>query len=756
MFCSYLFLVSFRSSSPGTPFSAPSPVPEPSSEPVLATASTSVASPDVPNPGPKPLNEGAPAPETSAEPDKASPVAPQTRVSPKDFGHVIGTATTDEQKMTALTDRWCPSGKEEYPVSYHKKQGVTRPRRLNGDHLKRYSWLAVSRLGDRSGAWCSTCVLFGGGESGGRGGSRNKPLGKLVLRPLVDFSDLTGKCGALSIHENTEYHRTSAARAAEFVARRHRPQLDVAVQAQTAGQREVERNRAIVSAIVETIKLAAMQNIAIRGHRDDGRIDPSGEYPETNDGNFRMLLRFRIQSGDTALQKHLAKAAGNALYTSKQIQNTILQDMASLIKQDIAQRVSHSKIWALMADETTDCSNREQMALVIRYVDELKGQLIIREDPVSLIDVFATLRQLAGETEKHMSGMNLARVITAALAELKLDSGAMVAQCYDGAACMSSERVGVAAQIREESPLAHYFHCAVHALNLATSRINQVDAIRNALGTMETAVSFLTDGAKREELLHTAQHERLAEGERRKLLKLCQTRFVERHVAVERFWEQLPAVCLALELMTEWQDRRTSSQAANLLIAVTQGAFLVGLAVAQRLSGVLRPLAAALQEKGMDLVRCLELVDAVIKILEDMRANSDREFATLMSEAASVAAKINADISKPRLPSRSVHRSTAGQNLSVEDYFRVNVFLPAIDAVLTNTKDRFGVHQRKAFLLSQLLPRNVVRVTWGQLEPAFIQYASLVGDCTEQLRAELRVWTAMWENRTDTVAPRPR
>ena len=81
---------------------------------------------------------------------------------------------------------------------------------------------------------------------------------------------------------------------------------------------------------------------------------------------------------------------------------------------------------------------------------------------------------------------------------------------------------------------------------------------------------------------------RWGEGERRKLLKLCQTRFVERHVAVERFWEQLPAVCLALELMTEWQDRRTSSQAANLLIAVTQGAFLVGLAVAQRLSGILQ------------------------------------------------------------------------------------------------------------------------------------------------------------------------
>ena len=155
----------------------------------------------------------------------------------------------------------------------------------------------------------------------------------------------------------------------------------------------------------------------------------------------------------------------------------------------------------------------------------------------------------------------------------------------------------------------------------------------------------------------------------------------------------------------------------------------------------------------MNLVRCLDLVDAVIKVLEDKRADSDREFATLMSETTSVAAKINAEIVEPRLPSRSTHRSTAGQDLTVEDYFRINVFLPAIDAVLTNTRDRFGVHQRKAFLLSQLLPRNVVGATWEQLEPAFTQYASLVGDCVEQLRAELRVWTAMWGNRPDAEVP---
>ena len=168
---------------------------------------------------------------------------------------------------------------------------------------------------------------------------------------------------------------------------------------------------------------------------------------------------------------------------------------------------------------------------------------------------------------------------------------------------------------------------------------------------------------------------------------------------------------------------------------------------------MLRPLSAALQEKGMDLVECLKLVDAVISVLEDMRANYDQEFAELMAKAAAMAAQLNTELRKPRLPSRAAHRSTAGQDLTVEGYFRASVFVPAVDAVLADTKDRFGEHQRKAFLLSQLLPANVNGVTWEQLEPVFAQYASLIEESAEQLRAEFRVWSAMWTNRSDAEIP---
>jgi len=85
------------------------------------------------------------------------------------------------------------------------------------------------------------------------------------------------------------------------------------VQVNTKKRDEVMLNRKALASITDTIKFAAVQNIPLRGHRDDGRIDADCSYLEENDGNFRMLLRFRVNSGDSILLTHLREANANAL-----------------------------------------------------------------------------------------------------------------------------------------------------------------------------------------------------------------------------------------------------------------------------------------------------------------------------------------------------------------------------------------------------------------------------------------------------------
>ena len=61
------------------------------------------------------------------------------------------------------------------------------------------------------------------------------------------------------------------------------------------------------------------------GHRDD--TPSTKKDPHANHGNFLALLQFRVQAGDHILKRHQDNAAGNALYSSKTVQNTICGDI---------------------------------------------------------------------------------------------------------------------------------------------------------------------------------------------------------------------------------------------------------------------------------------------------------------------------------------------------------------------------------------------------------------------------------------------
>ena len=65
-------------------------------------------------------------------------------------------------------------------------------------------------------------------------------------------------------------------------------------------KRRVADRPALVST-AETVTFAAVQDMPLCNHREDGRVDSSGVYPVINDGNFCMLLRFGQQNGNKAL-----------------------------------------------------------------------------------------------------------------------------------------------------------------------------------------------------------------------------------------------------------------------------------------------------------------------------------------------------------------------------------------------------------------------------------------------------------------------
>ena len=111
------------------------------------------------------------------------------------------------------------------------------------------------------------------------------------------------------------------------------------------------------------------QNIALRGHSDNATDLERDVLDVENHGNFRALLDFRVDAGDTTLGEHLCTAPRNATYTSSVIQNQVIDVVANQVRQQIITKVRAAKWFTVVVDEVTDVSNEEQLSLVVRYVD---------------------------------------------------------------------------------------------------------------------------------------------------------------------------------------------------------------------------------------------------------------------------------------------------------------------------------------------------------------------------------------------------
>ena len=72
-----------------------------------------------------------------------------------------------------------------------------------------------------------------------------------------------------------------------------------------------------------------------------------------------------------------------------------------------------------------------------------------------------------------------------------------VDQSCDGAAAMASERSGVTSIIQNKSPLAYYFYCATHCLNLSAFAAVKVSAIQDAKNVARKVVKMFKTSAKK-------------------------------------------------------------------------------------------------------------------------------------------------------------------------------------------------------------------------------------------------------------------
>ncbi|XP_025203642.1 52 kDa repressor of the inhibitor of the protein kinase-like [Melanaphis sacchari] len=362
------------------------------------------------------------------------------------------------------------------------------------------------------GAFCRICVLFGSDE-----GSRSRvKLGKLVTIPLSLYKKAKENFKA---HQNNDYHKNCVFKSDNFISVMNGKIQNIETTLDTAMTRKVEQNRQKLIPIIETILFCGLQNISLRGHRDDGSIYFVDDNIKNQKGNFKALLEFRINAGDQILKEHFKSATKNTTF---------------------------------ITDKTTDVSISEQFSFCVRYFDS--NTCSIREHFLRFTKV------------EHLTGEYLADTIIQILKEKNLDLALLRGQGYDGAANMSGAFKGVQSRIASLQPLAFYTHCANHRLNLMLSKASTVPSIRNTVGIITNIYNFLRESALRTQLLSEKISELFPHQKAVKAKKLCETRWVERHDGILHFLEILPAIIVTLNELS--LSNHTGSNAQSLSAAI--------------------------------------------------------------------------------------------------------------------------------------------------------------------------------------------
>ena len=348
------------------------------------------------------------------------------------------------------------------------------------------------------------------------------------------------------------------------------------------------------------------------------------------------------------------------------------------MNSQIIKEVKKSKFFSIVADEVSDCSSKEQMPLVLRYVSE-RGEIIERF--IKFI-----------HCDEGIRGKALSRkIIHCVVNELGLDLRDCRGQCYDGASNMSGKYSGVAAHILEENRLALYTHCASHRLNLCVASACQIQVVTNMMQNV-TKIGNFFHTPKRKALLQKMVKQHLPVNHHTTLLDVCRTRWIQRIDGLERFLEMYVAIAAAFEIMVENIDNEwacSASDAFTLQSIVQNFIFLITLVIVRHCLAYTTNATYQLQGAQIDILGGLQEIRCLMQSLQNARDCIDIYHSCWYKEACHLAAKVDCTVKHPRFCERQRHRGNNPAS-NTSDYFKVNVSVPFLDHLLQELSERFS------------------------------------------------------------------
>ena len=233
-----------------------------------------------------------------------------------------------------------PYQPSDFKFSRKKFRGSS-DRAFKSDWFKQFSWHHYDQKSDF--VFCFICTKQ---KHNGNLKSTTKKEDTFITKGINNWKKALEKFKA---HQQSNCHRTAIDYEINI------PQCSNVLELTNNQIRNtMETNRCYLLKIVENLQYFCRQGQPVQGSTN-------------KESSFYQLLKLRGKD-DPALIKWMEKESGDK-YTSHDIQNEMIERMAHQMLRDLVNDIG-SNFFSIIADECTDISNKEQLSICLRWVDE--------------------------------------------------------------------------------------------------------------------------------------------------------------------------------------------------------------------------------------------------------------------------------------------------------------------------------------------------------------------------------------------------
>ncbi|KAK9284489.1 hypothetical protein L1049_023662 [Liquidambar formosana] len=399
------------------------------------------------------------------------------------------------------------------------------------------------------------------------------------------------------------------------------------------------------------------------------------EYEDSkNRGNFIELIKFmaklRVDIDDVVLEK----APKNAKYTSLMIQKEILHIFANKMRNKIRDEVKDAK-FSILVDEAKDESNREQMAIVLRFVD-VDG--FLREPFFEIVHISDT------------TAATLKQEISNVLFRFNLQIQNMRGQGYDGASNMHA----LVAAAQDEISIWEF-------LSKLTCIVNLVSVSPKCHQELQSAQAIEIAN-----MVATGERETgRAANQMGSLHRAGATHWSSHYDSICSLIDMYSATCIVLSsLVVEGSSQTIRGQAGGALKAMKSFEFLFILHLMNKIMKITDLLCKALQHKSVDILNAMEKVLNTKALLQTLRKQG---WDNLIMFMASICTENGIDIPDMDARYKGVRSCKEKDHISIKHYYHIDIFNATIDRQLMELNSRFNEGAVELLTLSMALePRN--------------------------------------------------